>query len=317
MSNIKISALPTSTGTTFNDWVIKNNSGETITEKAQLKDVLGMTSLNGNNAIQSSSWLTQLGTTASTESAIAIGNGAEATSPYAIAIGYKALNHNRDGFRDKYIAIGFEAQSITDGVAIGSDARCLSNGGFAIGNGTRVFGNGGLSLGNLAESYGLEGLAIGKSSRDNTGLTGKNYGIALGTEAVVNEDQSVSIGYQVVDVYSATTHVRNFHSLGQSSEGYYDNLSGSTFTIDWNRGNTQKMTWTSGGGSITCENARPGAHYRMIIDNPSGVSPSSFVVSGKTIKFNGGSFTPFSGESICELFITSDSVFVNQLGLFS
>jgi len=53
MSNVKISALPLSTGTTFNDWVIKNNSGETITEKAQLKDVLGMTSLNGNNAIQS------------------------------------------------------------------------------------------------------------------------------------------------------------------------------------------------------------------------------------------------------------------------
>jgi hypothetical protein len=195
MSNVKISALPLSTGTTFNDWVIKNNSGETITEKAQLKDVLGMTSLNGNNAIQSSSWLTQLGTTASTESAIAIGNGAEATSPYAIAIGYKALNVNRDGNRDKYIAIGYEAQSITDGVAMGSDARCLSNGGFAIGNGTRVFGNGGFALGNGAESYGIDGIAIGSNSRDNTGLSGFNNGIAIGSGATVGGDKSIAIGY--------------------------------------------------------------------------------------------------------------------------
>ena len=55
----------------------------------------------------------------------------------------------------------------------------------------------------------------------------------------------------------------------------------------------------------------------MIINNPSGFTPTSFTAAGRTIKFNGGSFVVYSGESICELFITNDSVFVNQLGLFS
>ena len=113
-----------------------------------------------------------------------------------------------------------------------------------------------------------------------------------------------------------TTYTENHASFGQSYQGYYDNGSGSTFTIDWNNGNTQKMSFTGAGG-ITCNNTQTGAHYRMVINNPNGYTPTSFTAAGRTIKFNGGSFVVYSGESICELFITNDSVFVNQLGLFS
>ena len=113
-----------------------------------------------------------------------------------------------------------------------------------------------------------------------------------------------------------TTYTENHASFGQSYQGYFDNGSGSTFTIDWNNGNTQKMSFTGAGG-ITCNNTQTGAHYRMVINNPNGYTPTSFTATGRTIKFNGGSFVVYSGESICELFITNNSVFVNQLGLFS
>ena len=113
-----------------------------------------------------------------------------------------------------------------------------------------------------------------------------------------------------------TVHVENLRAFGQSYDGYFNNGSGSTFTIDWNNGNTQKMNLT-GSGAITCNNTKTGASYRMIINNPGGFTPSSFTASGRTIKFNGGSFITYTGESICELFITDDSVYVNQLGLFS
>jgi hypothetical protein len=113
-----------------------------------------------------------------------------------------------------------------------------------------------------------------------------------------------------------TTFTENLASFGQSYQGYFDNGSGSTFTINWNNGNTQKMSFTGAGG-ITCNNTQTGANYRMVINNPNGYTPTSFTAAGRTIKFNGGSFVVYSGESICELFITNDSVFVNQLGLFS
>jgi hypothetical protein len=206
MSNVKISALPSTTATTFNDWVIKNDSGETTTSKAQLKDVLGMTSLNGNDAIQSSSWLTSLGTTANTQSAIAIGNGAEATSPYSIAIGHQALNQNRDGNRDYYICIGFDAQAVQGATALGRSARAIGadtvaigisaiasgNGAFALGNSAFADNSNSVSIGNSASNFGQNQVSIGPNSLCNDG----DSSVAIGHEAVTRADDSVSIGFQ-------------------------------------------------------------------------------------------------------------------------
>jgi hypothetical protein len=152
---------------------------------------------------------------------------------------------------------------------------------------------------------GVKNTIIGSTGVYLSGITNSHF---IGVENYTGDTTNTS---------DDTTYTNHHSALGQSYQSYYDNLSGSTFTIDWNNGNTQKMTWTASGGSITCSNTQTGAHYRMIIDNPSGLAPSSFVVSGRTVKFNGGSFVPYSGESICELFITNDSVYVNQLGLFS
>lgn len=192
MANVQISALPSTTTTTFNDWVIKNNSGETTTSKVQLKNMLGMTSLNGNNAIQSSSWLTQLGTTATTESAIAIGNGAEATSPYSIAIGYQAYNSNRDGGRDYYTCIGYRTRAVQGGTAFGKEAKALGADSTAIGQSAEAFGNGGFAVGNGALNQSFAGVALGKDAYDQ----GNNYGTVVGfSSQVFGGDYQTAIGY--------------------------------------------------------------------------------------------------------------------------
>ena len=156
------------------------------------------------------------------------------------------------------------------------------------------------------------------SSSGSTITTSKKSQIIGGqTNTILNKENVVMVGTSGRTANADyTTYVENLASFGQSYQGYFDNGSGSTFTINWNNGNTQKMSFTGAGG-ITCNNTQTGAHYRMVINNPNGYTPTSFTAAGRTIKFNGGSFVVYSGESICELFITNDSVFVNQLGLFS
>lgn len=230
MANVKISALPSTTTSTFNDWLVKNNSGETTTSKVQLKNVLGMTSLNGNNAIQSSSWLTNLGTTASTESAIAIGNGAEATSPYSIAIGFEARNNNRDGTRDYYTCIGYQTRSVQGGTAIGKSAEAAGADSTAIGQSARASGNGGFSLGNNSESRGQQGIAFGGFSNDYSDIGGiaignsawvdnsSNYSIALGTGSYITG----STLYATAIGFEAVVHKEDGVAIGRSAFAKHD-----------------------------------------------------------------------------------------------
>ena len=151
-----------------------------------------MTSLNGSNAIQSSSWLTSLGTTASTESAIAIGNGAEATSPYSIAIGYQARNNNRDGTRDYYIAIGYEARAVQGATAIGKNANAAGANATSIGQNAGTFGNGSFALGNDSTSQSTNGVAIGQNALEQGNLAGVAIGYLAQT---LGGDNQTSIGY--------------------------------------------------------------------------------------------------------------------------
>ena len=243
MANVKISALPSTTATTFNDWIIKNDSGETTTSKAQLKDVLGMTSLNGNDAIQSSKWLTTLGTTASTQSAIAIGNGAEATSPYSIAIGHQALNANRDGTRDYYICIGFDAQAVQGATAFGRSARAIGADSVAIGISAIAAGNGAFALGNSSFADNTNSIAIGNSAA-NTGqnqttigsgasCSNGNEGTAIGYSSKVSNQAAVSIGsaQEARGDYSTIIGYRNDTYSGQTNAvaiGADNTISGGT-----------------------------------------------------------------------------------------
>lgn len=217
MSNVQISALPSTTSTTLNDWVIKNDSGETLTSKVKIKDSCGLTSMNGNNSIQSAKWLTSLGTTASTESSIAIGNGAEATSPYSIAIGYEALNFNRDGGRDYYTCIGYRTRAVQGGTALGKEASALGANSTAIGQSSQSFGNGGFAVGNNALNQGTNGVALGEGAQDQSNLGG----IAIGYQSrVISGDYGIAIGYESDAVGQEAIAIGwDANSYGNSSVG--------------------------------------------------------------------------------------------------
>lgn len=332
MSNVQISALPSTTSTTFNDWVIKNDSGETTTSKAQLKDVLGMTSLNGNNAIQSSKWLTQLGTTASTQSAIAIGNGAEATSPYSIAIGYEAFNQNRDGARDYYICIGYQSRSVQGATAIGKNAQALGANATSVGQNAQSYGNGGFALGNSSLNQGQNGVAVGSNASDRTNNGGiaigdvsntwfdggisigvsstssgtsavsigrssealSDYSVAIGHGAQTLQPRSVALGYAVGTLYSATTHVDNIHTYRTET---FDVIAagnvGGNINVDCSLGTIFTFTMTAN-TTPNFINIRTGQRFIFIVNNNGSYTVPTATVNGAggTVFAKGGSLNP-------------------------
>ena len=87
MANVKISNLPSSSVTTKLDYLVKNVSGETNTEKVQLFEVAGLTNGTGSNSLESASWLTDTAANAANAGSIAIGEGASTSHDNAVSMG--------------------------------------------------------------------------------------------------------------------------------------------------------------------------------------------------------------------------------------
>ena len=340
MSNVKISALPTTTASTFNDWFVKNDSGETTTSKVQLKYVLGMTSLNGDNSIQSADYLTGLGTTATTQSAIAIGNGAEATSPYSIAIGYQARNDNRDGGRDNYICIGTNSRAVQESFALGTNAKGLGASTLSIGENAETYGNSGLgigknslsqgtsavALGHGASALGERSIAIGTDAQANGDAT---EGIAIGRNALATADAAVAIGDgSVADNVGCVV----FHGLNSNPSGYTDTLfckslqtignttdatntinGGSGFTVNFDLSSSQKIV-VNQNATLNLTNIRDGGRYRLLIDNTGNYNFTSVTASGYNIRYNGGgrSNLTHNSDDLWYLDVFIGDIFVTQ-----
>ena len=269
MANIKISQLPLYSASVNPDiYFVNNNSGETETTKIQLKDFNGMTTTNGNNSVQSNSYLTALGTTASTESAIAIGNGAEATSPYSIAIGYMARNENRDGTRNNYICIGTNARAVQESFALGTDARAFGSDTCSIGKNAGTFGNSSLAMGKDSLAYSTGGLAVGRDAFDSA----NNYGIAIGGSAQASSDYSLAVGYNAqTDAYGAVA-IGN----GSRAQGEYSTVIGGS-------GHTEQNNSVNGvilGGK----------------DNYIGASNNGAIIASKNTSQNDGS--PYGTDTV-------------------
>lgn len=327
--SVKISALPSTTASTFNDWLIKNDSAETTTSKAELKYVLGLTNMNGNNAIQSNKFLTSLGTTASTESAIAFGNGAEATSPYSIAIGYAARNDNRDGARNNYICIGTETRAVQESFALGTRAKALGASTCSVGEDALTLGNSALALGKLSYSQSTQGVALGYNARDeanswgialgsNSLVQGVDLGVAIGYNAQVYHTQSVVLGNDMQSEYSATTKTKAIQSTGQIFNAFYDNGSGSTFTINWELGNSQKITM-NGNTSLTFTGLRNGAQYRLQVVNGGTFTLTGATAAGYTILCEGGAIPNITnnGVDLCVLEVMGTDILVRHFAGFA
>lgn len=249
-----------------------------------------MTSLNGNNAIQSSSWLTNLGTTATTQSAIAIGNGAEATSPYSIAIGYEALNFNRDGGRDYYTAIGYQARAVQGGTALGKNANAAGANATSIGQNAQTFGNGAFAMGNNTLAASTNGVAIGGNAQDlsnnssvaigdsatangdyevvigTSASASASYAVAVGPTAQATHQSAVSLGNGVNSVFTSTTHTAGLY-VGDNFSCQVATLANiPSFDINFNTASSYQITLNQD-AVINFQNFRDGGRYLLYINN--------------------------------------------------
>jgi len=271
--------------------------------------------------------------------------GAEATSPYSIAIGYNARNNNRDGTRNNYIVIGKDAQAVQESFALGTNARALGASTCSVGENALSLGNSSYALGKNTYTTSTGGIAIGNGATDQA----NNYGYVIGSSNN-NTDYSVVIGYASASVdypyqvvigynstalheeavvlgkginsqYSATTHTNHTHTMKTES---YDVVSGGSVSgnvvVDCSLGSI--FTFTLGGNitQIDFQNLRTGQRLEFIIDNTTyNVTGSALIdgVSGYVYSKN-GTITP-SNNSITHYTATYDGtrLFLDEEGQFS
>ena len=326
MANLKISALPTTTSSTFNDWLVKNDSGETTTSKVQLKYVLGMTSLNGNNAVQSSSWLTNLGTTATTES--------------AIAIGYRALNTNRDGGRNNYICIGTDSRAVQESFALGTNAKALGASTLSVGENAETYGNSGLAMGKNSLSQGTSAIALGHGAdaladrsiaigTDASVTAPATEGIAIGRNTIASADAAVAIGdgsvadsvgcvvFQGLNSnpsgFTDTVFCKSIQTQGNTTDATNTQNGGSGFTVNFDVSSSQKIILNQN-ATLTLTNIRDGGRYRILFENNGAFNLSSVTASGYTIKYNGGGRDALTHNSddLWYLDVFASDIFITQ-----
>jgi hypothetical protein len=206
MANVKISALPTTTATTLNDYVVKNDASNTITSNAQIKNVIGLKPGTGTNSIVSAPFLTTgTGSKASGQDSIAIGRSAEANGQWSIAIG--GYVEPPPGPRDNFIAIGGNNYPAQDSIGIGYNNFTQSQYAVGIGNDVIVYSDGGTALGYNARvlDYKQNQIAIGRESTTNgqyaitlgyRAFCDADGGLAMGRETQARDIQSVALGFQ-------------------------------------------------------------------------------------------------------------------------
>jgi hypothetical protein len=325
--SVYFSNLPEYTGNTYNGYVIWNDSGETTTYKTKLNklNVDNLSVISGNistdnvdNTIVDNT-LPQLvfgsnnliGT--SNKEHIVIGDGNNATGGSGVG-----------GFEGSFIfGKNNDASSITlrGAIVIGTNNVIAGGGAVIIGEGITAQANGAIviggSLNSVISSYGI---VIGGYDNDVTGgegvgifggafnkITGSDRGHIIGglsntisgtsnrstiingqNNTINNLERVVILGTSGLTANeSDTTYTQNHKSLGQTYNGYYDNGSGSTFTIDWNNGNSQKIFMT-GDISLTFTNVKSGGQYRLQIVNGGTHSITATTASGFTILCEGG-----------------------------
>jgi hypothetical protein len=325
MANVKISALPTTGVSASDDFFVINDAANTTTSKIELQDFAGLTKGNGTQSMKSADWLHSspamaendysiaMGWNASavTDNTIAIGKDAEATSPNSIAIGNGAFNTNNDGNRDGYIAIGYEAQSVQYGVAIGYQANNLGGEGVVIGRSNLNTANWGVVIGRDNNNSGDSNIVIGPYNQATGG-----YGCVIGSVCNQNQYASYVLAYNKSDIYPQTLHSENFYSYGQITQNRQNIGTGDTFNIDWNAGGMVEMTLT---GNSTCSmsNVRDGSTYTVYVTTTGSQSltPSA---SGFTFKFVGGGFTfTNNGTDCCVLDVVGTTIYVRHFADFS
>jgi len=206
----------------------------------------GLVAGTGTDSMKSSDDLTTTNAVSSYQSTIALGNNAQATSPYAIAIGDGAYNQNADGNRSNYIAIGRNANSSTDGIAIGYGAQARGSSNIVLGKSADATGFAAITIGNdTSLNDATRGILIGHNGSVNSGTSdaiviGYNQSttytneINIGGQIKYNDDNTGAVSFESavrVDTTTLTGAGSTVSVDGSTSNYFYLNNAGSTTTI--------------------------------------------------------------------------------------
>lgn len=325
MANVKISALPLTTITDRNDYLVKNNSGETLTSKVQLKNMLGLTNGTTTDSLKSASFLTPVAAISQGVGSIAIGNDSEAYADYSTALGNRAEVF--DSGRVEATALGAFTRVAQYSTAVGNSVQAV--GAYSTGMGASVTCNGGsdVSIGRNTSSTGQFSVVLGYNSSSNqTGgvAIGNNAdvtavdSIAIGTNTLASHSQSVAIGNGVSSTFTATTHCNNIHAEGQittdantlSNQASYDlNMDlGATWILNLNQDATLNFTeW------------REGAFYFIIINNGGTFNFTSVTATGGVIRYNGGGRVAITHNSwdVWKINVIGSTLLVEQIANYT
>jgi hypothetical protein len=347
MANVKISALPITTATTINDYFVKNNSGETTTNKVQVKNVLGLTRGTGVDSLKSASFLTSIPATSTGIGSVAIGQDSEANADYSTAIGNRAEVF--DSIRVYGTAIGANTRVAQYSTAIGADSQAVGAYGLSVGYSASQAGNGGIAIGNDAYSEGSKGIAIGDSADeranssiaigDNAGVSssgtegiaiGKNSsvtsdnGIAIGEGAISDLPRAVVLGQGLNSKFSGSTMVEGLDTNGNVTDSWFTtpNVS-NTFNVNFNVTSTQKVVLVAN-STVALTNIRGGGRYRILFENTGAFNITSITATlegggGANIYYNGGGRDALTHNSddFWYLDVISSDVFVTQFANYT
>lgn len=117
---------------------------------------------------------------------IALGRNASGKGTYDVAIGDTAYAEKANA-----IAIGKSASAQgTSSIALGESAHATADDGMALGHSSESTMAGGIAFGKEAKAHGTDAVAIGTGAQANN----NPYGIAIGKNAIVNNQGSIAIG---------------------------------------------------------------------------------------------------------------------------
>ena len=344
MANVAISGLPEQTGKTDNDVLAIVDSGETATSKIKVSTLLdgvggNLLTSNGTDSFRTPQYAT---TDTAGDGQLIIGASGSTitnTDPDSTIIGSKDSNLS-DGTRGMIMVGGWQNNlSSTGGNSFSSitlggyannctgrrnftsgyfNTNSSDGGGIVAGTGNTLSGqNAGIVAGTGNNNSRLRSVIIG--GENNVINAGQGGVVCGGINNVVGHNRSVVLGGNTLSTsYDNEVVVEHLTISGQSTGNFYNNLSGDTFTIDWDEGNLQKIIMT-GDTSLTFSNVKDGATYKLQVENGGTHSITGVTASGFTILCEGGSIPNItnSGVDLCVLEVMGTDIFVRHFSNFS
>jgi hypothetical protein len=172
---------------------------------------------------------------------------------------------------------------------------------------------------NTITSTAARGSILTSTSSTINGSSDRSTIIASTGSTISGKTQAVMIGtLNRTANDNNTTYTENQRSFGQIYNGYYDNGPGSSFTIDWNRGNSQKITMT-GNTSFTFTNNKDGAQYRLQVVNAGTHDITGATASGYSILCEGGAIPNITnnGVDLCVFEVMGEDILVRHFANFA